>query len=307
MAASVVFVLVHPLEDNYWIAGPDDDFARLWQSLKQIRSVDYTSRPQIVLVGSSALRESIVAPDYLRQQNSAVDWRLLTPGDLLTVEALQVVSALPRDMHGVLLVEVSMRTLSTPLATTKRVVARPRFPEQPLKFQTALWRQGLPIGNGLGAVSFYASRFQLSAPVKAPINDWLFHQVDFMDPNLINWDRLEQKQVESLRNIGQNVSLNLMLYQLMMDLAPPNMQIAWIAAPRNRDWESTLDEDLSPQVYTDALGQLEDWSNHSVIVLDGDLKGRHYVDHGHIVTPIGRRISTDRLLKSVQDLIGRSR
>lgn len=298
---------MHPLEDNYWIAGPDDDFARLWQSVKEMRSTADDSRTQVVLVGSSALRESIVAPDYLQQQMGSVDWRLFTPGDLLPVESLQIVSALPTDMKGVLFVEVSMRTLSTSLSTTKRVVTRPRFPEQPLKFQAGLWRKGLPVGSGLGKISFYASRLRLSNPFQVPINDWLFHQVDFMDKNLVDWHHLEQKHMESFRNIEKNVPVNLTLYQLMMELAPPNMKVVWIATPRNRDWESTLNSGPYPQVYTNALEQLEAWSGHPVIVVDFDLQARHYVDHGHIVTPIGRRISTDRLLRSVQELTGRTK
>ena len=307
MVASVIFVSMHPLEDNYWIAGPDDDFARLWQSVKEMRSTADDSRTQVVLVGSSALRESIVAPDYLHQQNGSVDWRLFTPGDLLPVESLQIVSALPTDMEGVLLIEVSMRTLSTSLSTTKRVVNRPRFPEQPLKFYTGLWRKRLPVGSGLGKISFYASRLSLSDPFRVPINDWLFHQVDFMDKNLVDWHHLEQKHLESFRNIEKNVPVNLTLYQLMMELAPPNMKVVWIATPRNRDWESTLNSGGYPEVYMNALEQLEAWSGHPVIVVDSDLNARHYVDHGHIVTPIGRRISTDRLLRAVEELTGRTK
>ena len=90
----------------------------------------------------------------------------------------EVVSALPMDMSGLLFVEVSMRTLSTSVSVTKRVVTRPRFPEQSLNFQTALWKEGLPVGSGFGVVSFYASRMRLSWPLQVPINDWVFHQVE---------------------------------------------------------------------------------------------------------------------------------
>ncbi len=301
---SVVFVSMHPLEENYWMAGPDDDFARLWQSVKEIHATDDASRPQVVLVGSSALRESIVTPEYLEQQNALVDWHLLTPGDLLTVEALQVVSSLPKDMSGVLFVEVSMRTLSTSLSVTKRVVARPRFPEQPLTFQAALWREGLPVGSGLGVISFYAARLQLSDPLQVPINDWLFHQVDYMDTSHVNWEHLEQKHFESLQNIEENVSVNLRLYQRILHLAPPKMKVVWISSPRNREWESTLNAGQHPDVYVNALSQLEEWSSHPVVVLDSDLRRQDYLDHGHIVTAIGRRTSTDRLLQSVEELSG---
>ena len=304
---SVVFVSTHPLEENYWMAGPDDDFARLWQSVKEIRAREDASRPQVVLLGSSALRESIVTPQYLEQQNFLVDWHLLTPGDLLPVEALQVVSALPTDMTGVLFVEVSMRTLSTSLSVTKRVVARPRFPEQPLKFQAALWKDGFPVGSGLGVISFYASRLRLSEPLQVPINDWIFHQVDYMDPSLVDWDHLEQKQLESLQNIEDNVSVNLKIYQRILHLAPPNMKVVWIASPRNREWESTLNPGQYPDVYVNTLRQLEEWASHSVVVLDSDLKGQDYLDHGHIVSASGRRSSTDKLLQSVTELTGESK
>ena len=125
-----------------------------------------------------------------------------------------------------------------------------------------------------------------------------------MDKNLVDWHHLEQKHLESFRNIEKNVPVNLTLYQLMMELAPPNMKVVWIATPRNRDWESTLNSGGYPQVYMNALEQLEAWSGHPVIVVDSDLNARHYVDHGHIVTPIGRRISTDRLLRAVEELTG---
>ena len=125
-----------------------------------------------------------------------------------------------------------------------------------------------------------------------------------MDPSLVDWHHLEQKQFEAIQNIEENVSVNLMLYQRILELAPNNMKVVWIASPRNRDWESTLNGGQYPDVYVDALRKLEEWSSHPVVVLDSDLKGQDYLDHGHIVTATGRKVSTDRLLQSVHDLIG---
>ena len=123
-----------------------------------------------------------------------------------------------------------------------------------------------------------------------------------MDPSLVDWAHLEQKHFESLHNIEDNVSTNLKLYQMMVQLAPPNMKIVWIAAPRNREWESTLSAGQYPVTYKTALDELTTWSSRSVIVLDSDLDSRHYLDHGHIVTAVGRRICTDRLLYAVKEL-----
>ena len=65
-----------------------------------------------------------------------------------------------------------------------------------------------------------------------------------------------------------------------------------------------LDAGQYPDVYVNALRQLEEWTSHPVVVLDSDLKGQDYLDHGHIVTATGRKVSTERLLLSVQELIG---
>ena len=297
-----VLVATHPLEDNYWIAGPDDDFAHLWQSIKAIRSSDYRSKSQVVLVGSSALREAIVSPKYLYEENPTVDWHLLTPGDLLSVETLQIVTSLPKDMEGLLFIEVSQRTLSTPVSVTRRVVSRPRFPEQSWTFQTALWKNGLPVGNGLGKVTFYASRMQWMHPLAIPINDWMFHQVDYIDPSIIDWRLLEQKYLMSQQSLVANIDVNLTLYRLIQEHAPAKMRIVWIASPRNREWESSLPKNPEHELLSTSLHQLESSVSQSIIVLDAGLESRHYVDHGHIVTIEGRTLSTTALLNAVHQL-----
>ena len=88
----------------------------------------------------------------------------------------------------------------------------------------------------------------------------------------------------------------------MVRLAPPNMKIVWIASPRNREWESTLGAGQYPEAYKTALEELAAWSSRSVLVLDSDLSRQHYLDHGHIVTEVGRRVCTDRLLYAVKGL-----
>jgi len=301
-----VFVAIHPIKDNHWIAGPDDDFAYLYQQSQRLSfQTDLAESERVVLIGSSALRESIVSPEYLVEHMPEVDWDILAPGDLLPVEALQVVCSLPNDMTGFLFVEVSSRTLSTPKSAFKQAVLKPRFPIQPFEFQWLLRREGYTPGSGLGLLTFYTSRWDWRNPTQVPLNDWLFHQVDYFDPNKVDWDALEDKYIESHESMGQYAADNIRLYQLIKENAPANMKVVWILSPRNRQWEQTLDgqySNLSKQAYLDALSVLEQSVDTPLVVLDEELNKNDYLDHSHIVTKRGRQQATERLLNVVRSL-----
>lgn len=303
---AVLFVAIHPIKDNHWIAGPDDDFAHLYQQSKRLSlQADLAEREHIVLIGSSALRESIVSPEYLVEHMPEVDWDILSPGDLLPVEALQVVCSLPNDMTGVLFVEVSSRTLSTPKSAFKQAILNPRFPIQPFEFQLQLRREGYTTGPGLGLLTFYTSRWDWRHPTQVPLNDWLFHQVDYFDPNKVDWDVLEDKYIESHATMSQYAADNIRLYQLIKENAPVNMKVVWVLSPRNRQWEQTLESrysTLSKQTYLAALSVLEQSVGTPLVVLDEELNRNDYLDHSHIVTKRGRLQATERLLHVVRSL-----
>ena len=301
---ATVFVAVHPIQDNHWIAGPDDDFAQLYQQVTRLTSQSSsTARDHIVLIGSSALREAIVSPEYLATDMPGVDWNILAPGDLLPVEALQIVCALPRDWKGMLFVEVSTRTLSTSRSATEQVVLKPRFPIQPLHLQFALRTEGYVTGLGLGLLTFYTSRWDWRAPTQVPINDWLFHQVDYFDASLVDWNALGDTYIENHRAIAQHAADNLRLYDLITENAPSNMTLVWLASPRNHQWEQTIDIQHLPaskQSYVDALSVLEQHIGTELVVLDEGLSKSDYLDHSHIVTAQGRKQATERLLEVVR-------
>lgn len=303
---AVFFVARHPIKDNHWIAGPDDDFAHLYQQSQRLSfQSDLAEREHIVLIGSSALRESIVSTGYLVEHMPEVDWDILAPGDLLPVEALQVVCSLPNDMRGVLFVEVSSRTLSTPKSATKQAVLKPRFPSQPFEFQLLLRKEGYTTGPGLGLLTFYTSRWDWTNPTQAPLNDWLFHQVDYFDVHNVDWETLEDKYIESHMSMSQYAADNVRLYQLIKENAPVNMNVVWVRSPRNFQWEQTLDArypTLSKRAYLDALSVLEQSVDTPLVVLDEGLDRNDYLDHSHIVTKRGRQQATERLLDVVRSL-----
>ena len=303
---AAVFVALHPISDNHWIAGPDDDFAYLYQQIHRLSfQSDLAEREHIVLIGSSALRESIVSPGYLVEHMPEVEWDVLAPGDLLPVEALQIVCSLPNDMTGVLFVEVSSRTLSTLKSATQQAVLKPRFPIQPFEFQLLLRKEGYTTGPGLGFLTFYTSRWDWRNPTQVPLNDWLFHQVDYFDPNNVDWDALEEKYIESHASMSQYAASNIRLYQLIKENAPVNMKVVWVLSPRNLQWEQTLEgrySILSKSAYLDALSVLEQSVDTPLVVLDDGLYRNDYLDHSHIVTKRGRRQTTERLLDVVRSL-----
>ena len=285
----------HPMEKGYWVAGPDDDYAQLVSAVEAIQT---SKAPAVVLVGSSALREAIVSPDELRRQRSNKSWHVLTAGDLYPIEMAQVVSELPRDLEGVLLLEVSLRTLSVAPSTSQQLTTKPRLPYQGVQFQQTVLKSGYTPGLGIGWLSFYLSRWNILEPMKIPYERWLFHQVDFIEPSQIDWGEVFAKKERWLEAISMHVETNVHLLKTIVDMAPPQMRVAFIASPRNPKWVDFHPQDPDGWTqYEGALKELQNVVHHPIIKIDEGISAEHFLDHGHIRTLMGRQLATQNILQ----------
>lgn len=289
-----------PLQQGYWVAGPDDDYAQL---LLQVESVSASEKQTMILVGSSALREAFTNSDDLARNMPEYDWYLLTAGDLYLVETAQIVAALPRELSGVLLIETSMRILSTDSSTTQQIISKPRFPIQNWRFLTEMVRLGYTPSLGLGYASFYLSRWKWSRPTHVPREQWLFHQVDYIGIEQIDWERSVRKGELWLTELPLHLQGNLKLLKAIQQLAPPNMRVLLIESPRNSKWLNSLMKHPSWSVYQDTLAQLEMDFGGTTIQIDEGVESGNFLDHGHIRTLTGRKIATKNFLHSIAGIV----
>lgn len=296
--ACVLWLRQFPLDQGYWVSGPDDDYAQL---LTQVESITVSSKPALVVVGSSALREALTTVDELKRDKPEYDWNLLTAGDLFLVEAAQVVAALPRELSGVLLIEASMRLLSTSPETTQQLLSKPRFPIQNWRFMMQMMGLGYTPSLGLGQVSFYLSRWDWFDPQVIPREQWLFHQVDYIDLDQIDLSRSGQKGENWLDDLPLYVHNNLTIFNVIQTLAPPKMSVGLIHSPRNPEWQDALEKHPSWSEYQQTLTMLESDFIGTILEIDNGVGSQHFLDHGHIRTLKGRQIATANFLRNLEE------
>lgn len=287
-----------PPEYGFWVSGRNDDYGQL---LMQVESVHSSRKPAIVLVGSSAMREAITTPHELKQRVPEYDWHILTAGDLYLVEMAQVVSSLPRDLSGLLLLEISMRLLSTDEDTTQKILYKPRFPTQNWLFSSQMSWLGYTPGMGLGRATFYLSRWNWHQPMHVPNELWDFHQVDHLISEQTEWTRSLAKGESWLNDLPTFVQDNLKLVRMIQNLAPPDIKIRLVQSPRNPQWLKVLNEHPSWSIYQQALQGLEEMNHGRIFRIDTGVDARNYWDHGHIRTLTGRKIATENLFNIVAE------
>ena len=288
----------YPLEYGYWIADPSDDYGHLRKDLINLES----SKPSLVFIASSAFREAIMEESSLQRRFSSNDVRLLTAGDLNPLEILQVVSLLPREQIGTVVIEVSHRNFSISYEKAKYLAQHSRLGVDSVRSHMALSTLNIYVPWGLSTVIFYGSRLDPLNPNKVPHHEWLFHQVDFFDPNEFEIEHSIQKVRRWVIDSSIHGDWNQKVYEQIIAEVPENMKIIFVRSPRNTVVfeQGTLDLDEEVRRYEERLQILQESADAAIWDIDNGLNQDHFLDHGHINTFRGREIATQNLIKLIE-------
>jgi hypothetical protein len=194
-----------------------------------------------------------------------------------------------------------MRLLSTSPETTQELLSKPRFPIQNWRFVLQMMGLGYAPSLGFGHASFYLSRWSWSDPQSIPRERWLFHQVDYIDVDQIDWTRSEQKGEQWLNDLPLYVQNNLHIVNVIQSLAPPNMKVGLIHSPRNPKWLNVFENHPSWADYQQTLTMLESQFIGTIMQIDDGVESHHFLDHGHIRTLIGRQTATANFLREFEE------
>ena len=291
------------IEDGYWVASSGDDFANLYRN-SQIISQPHPD-PQVLIIGSSALREALQYPKMiipkLSRINSTSVLRVLTAGDLNQVEMGQLITLLPENTHGVLFLEISERLLSLSPRQAQILVSKSRLPFASLSYQKLLIKQGLRPSFIPNLGGFYASRVQASWTKIAPKEEWRFHQVGLEGkhpkseyPKLVK--RLTKWSSLSL----QHGDWNQAFFERLLQEVPKGLKVIFILPPRNPEIESLALESpesiISQKVFQERLQYFAEKHQISTISIDDKISAQNFIDHGHIWNEKAREVCTNRLL-----------
>ena len=297
--ALAIWLSQFSIHDGYWIANVGDDYANMY---KDVESIESSTNTSVVLIGSSALREAITTPDELEFERSDLNWHILTAGDLFPVEIAQVVSELPDDMIGTLMLEVSLRALSVSKMLTQQLIIKPRLPYQNWRFQKSVIRLGYSPSLEVSRLAFYLSRWDMTFPSHVPKERWWFHQVELISTSSLNWQKRVDNKRTMLEQLPANLESNLNMYKQIVSLAPPNMNVVFVSSPRNPAWINAEHDEKLWTVYEQALADLSSLVSYPIIQIEQGVEVEHFLDHGHIQTLAGRRIATANLLDAISEL-----
>lgn len=299
-----------PIEDGYWIASPSDDFANLYRN-SQILSQPISEK-QVIVIGSSALRESLQYPKIIVQKLKRIQarskLRILTAGDLNQVEMSQLITLLPEETQGVLFLEISERLLGLSPTQAQILVSKSRLPFISVSYQKLLIEQGLrpPLSSNLGG--FYVSRVQASWTKLAPKEEWRFHQVGLEGKHPKSAYPKLAKTLENWSSLSlQHGAWNQDFFERIILEIPKDLKVFFILPPRNPEIEllalETPDGIISHKIFQERLQYFAENYQIPTITIDDGITAQNYIDHGHIWSEKARASCTNRLLEKVSEAL----
>lgn len=292
-----------PIQEGYWVASSNDDFANLYRQSQMLSFP--SSRPQIILLASSSIREALQHPESflprIKELPRSPDLRLLTAGDLNQLEMAQILTLLPRDMKGVLFLEFSERLLGLTPDVLQQQVSKSRLPYAPFRYQKFLLSQGLrpPIFPNYPA--FYAARMQTSWTNLAPQEKWNFHQVGLSEKHPpSDYPRLAKNIIKWTELSVENAHWNQEFFRQLIQLSPPKMKIIFILPPRNPDIESLVQESEIFLQHQENFQEIVASFDIPVVSIHQNIPAQDYVDHGHIWSEKAREQCTQEFLHHIK-------
>lgn len=312
--AAVTYIDERALKGDWMATFDGDDFAFLAGAAERATDDAKDEGPELLILGSSALREAIEGPAQLGQVTGFLRVQSLTAGGLTHLEALQLIDHLAPNPGRLVLLELSERSLSMDSAESQGLIDAPRLPLDGPTFDAAVAAAGLrPRAPRFEALALRHARFFLARPqaVRNLLNgppQALFHQADHLKTaSAADWDRWERRLVGWYRALPAEADRNTLLYvKLIEGLRARGGRVALVEAPRN---PALLERALRAegaeagfregqrraQALADAVGAPR-WRPAKGI------PAQDYVDYAHIITASGRGRFTEALASQIQGL-----
>ena len=310
--AAVTFIDERALKGDWMATFDGDDFAFLAGAAE--RATDDDDGPELLILGSSALREAIEGPAQLGQITGFRRVATLTAGGLTHLEALQLIDHLAPNPGRLVLLELSERGLSMDTAESQGLIDAPRLPLDGPTFDAAVAAAGLrPRAPRFEALALRHARFFLARPqaLRNLLNgppQALFHQADQLKTaSAADWDRWERRLAGWYRALPAEADRNTLLYvKLIEGLRARGGRVALVEAPRNPALvERALRAEGAEAGFRDGQGRaqaLADAVRAPRWRPAAGILAQDYVDYAHITTASGRARFTEALAREIRGL-----
>lgn len=296
-----------------WMATFDgDDYAFLAGAA--LRGATAPARPELVLIGSSALREAVSSPEGLAQITGYPSARALTAGGLSHIEALQLVDQLSPNPTRVVVLELSERCLAMGLAESQALIDAPRLPLDGPTFEAGVAAAGLrPRAPRSSRLALRHARFFLARPqalrnlLDGPPG-FAYHQADRLQAaSAEDWARWERRLVGWYRALPAEAERNtLLMVKLIEGLRARGGRVALVEPPRHPGLvERALKAEGGEAGFREGQQRARALAAAVGAPLWRPARGvpaQEYVDYAHIATPLGRQRFTEALASAIRDL-----
>lgn len=238
--------------------GPTDTYGNLFnQALDLERRLEVDADPRVLLIGASSMRESLSPLGTVQAIVSAAAGPELTP-ELLTAGALSVwemaalLDPLRETLHGLVVLEVSPRRLSTSPEKLQELLHAQRFPFDSPWVDAQAQAAGIEPKSRTGVffldhLGFFASRPRIALQVaREPVEPLRYLTSMWRPPQGAEWERVDRSASAWLQVFPEHVEFNLGCYRaLIQDLqAGGRIGVVLLEAPSN----PAVDE----RIYADA-------------------------------------------------------
>ena len=318
--AAITFIDERALKGDWMATFDGDDFAFLAGAAERGTADAKDTKdakdegPELLIIGSSALREAILSPQQLGQITGIGRVQTLTAGGLTHLEALQLVDHLAPNPGRLVLLELSERGLSMDTAESQGLIDAPRLPLDGPTFDAAVAAAGLrPRAPRFEALALRHARFFLARPqaIRNLLNgppQALFHQADHLKTaSAADWDRWERRLVGWFRALPTEADRNTLLYvKLIEGLRARGGRLALVEAPRN---PALLERALRAE---GAEAGFREGQRRAQALADAvraprwrpakGIPAQDYVDYAHIITASGRTRFTEALASQIRGL-----